>query len=150
MFEAGCDIDNVTEFLQQKLKYGVGINKLTIIDPYFFKYSNSKFAISKKILVDTLANFSNLTTLEVVTPATYTVRKKEKLEAEIISVVPNLHSIDIIHIDAFHDRFWISNDEKGFLVGTSINGIGNKHFFIQDDYLSSTDIEVLLNLYRDN
>ena len=41
MFRAGCDINNITEFLRIKLMNGRDLRKLTIIDPYFFKYGNS-------------------------------------------------------------------------------------------------------------
>lgn len=148
MFEAGCSISEITDFLKTKLQFGDGVNKLTIIDPYFFRYGHSKFSLSKDVMVNTLEGFPTLRTLEIVTSPDYTVRKKEKLEQEIIKVVPNLNSINIIHVDAFHDRFWIMNDEKGFVVGTSVNGMGNKHFFIQDDYLSDRDIHQLLELFR--
>ncbi|CAA6820883.1 MAG: Unknown protein [uncultured Sulfurovum sp.] len=149
MFEAGCDISEITNFLKEKLEFGIGVNKLTIIDPYFFKY-DSQLSLTRGVMVETLEGFSSLRTLEVVTSSNYQVGKKEKLEEEILDVVPNLDRINIIHVNSFHDRFWIMNDEKGFVVGTSLSGMGKKHFFVQDNYLSENDIRVLLSLYRGN
>jgi len=148
MFRAGCDLNEIINFLVEKLNSVDSIEKLTIIDPYFFKYSHSKFAIPKSVMVDTLSNFTELQVLEIVTPSDYTVAKKEKLESEIKKVIPNLE-LNIIHTQGFHDRFWIINDNKGFIVGTSLNGMTNKHFFIQDDFLSDKDIRELLEIYRE-
>ncbi len=146
MFRAGCDLNEIIAFLVKKLKTVNSLEKLTIIDPYFFKYSNSKFAIPKNVMVDTLSNFTELRILEIVT-TNYTVAKKEKLELEIKKVIPNLE-LNVIRIEGFHDRFWIMNERKGFIVGTSLNGMTNKHFFIQDDFLSDKDIRELLEIYR--
>lgn len=44
--------------------------------------------------------------------------------------------------------FWIVDEAKGFVIGTSVNGMGKKHFFIQDDYLSQEDTQCVLSLYR--
>lgn len=147
MFRAGCDLSEIINFLVEKLNTEDSIEKLTIIDPYFFKYSHSKFAIPKNVMVDTLSNFTELRVLEIVTPSDYTVAKKEKLELEIKKIIPNLE-LNIIHTKGFHDRFWIMNERKGFIVGTSLNGMTNKHFFIQDDFLSDRDIRDLLAIYR--
>lgn len=147
MFRAGCDINHITEFLRIKLMNGRNLRKLTIIDPYFFKYGNSKFSIPKQVMVDTLNGFNSLEILEIVTPTDYTVTKKEKLEAEIKKVLPRVQ-LNVIHTSGFHDRFWIMNENKGFIVGTSLNGMNNKHFFIQDDYLSDRDIQELLAIYK--
>jgi len=148
MFRAGCDLSEIINFLVEKLNTEDSLEKLTIIDPYFFKYSHSKFAIPKNVMVDTLSNFTGLQILEIVTPSDYTVAKKEKLELEIKKVIPNLE-LNIIHTYGFHDRFWIMNERKGFIVGTSLNGMTNKHFFIQDDFLSDKDIRELLEIYRE-
>ena len=148
MFRAGCDLSEIINFLVEKLKTVESLEKLTIIDPYFFKYSHSKFAIPKNVMVDTLSNFTELQILEIVTPSDYTVAKKEKLELEIKKIIPNLE-LNIVHTQGFHDRFWIMNERKGFIVGTSLNGMTNKHFFIQDEFLSDKDIRELLEIYRE-
>jgi len=150
MFRAGCELSQITDFLKNKLRNTDRLTKLTIIDPYFYNYSHSKFSIPKEIIVNTLKEFTLLKTLEVVTPTTYTVSKKEKLEKEIKEAVPSIENINVLHVDGFHDRFWIMNENKGFLVGTSLNGMGNKHFFIQDEFLSDKDIIELLSIYRDS
>ncbi|OOE39103.1 hypothetical protein BZG06_15875, partial [Salinivibrio kushneri] len=50
---------------------------------------------------------------------------------------------DIITND-FHDRFWINPvNQKGLIVGTSINGIGKKISLV--DKLQDQDVEVILN-----
>lgn len=46
--------------------------------------------------------------------------------------------------DCFHDRFWIMlNGQKGFSMGTSLNGLGDKITTLND--LSGDDIDEIVN-----
>ena len=58
----------------------------------------------------------------------------------------SVQNVDVIFDSDFHDRFWFINNKKAFFVGTSLNTIGNKHFFVQDTYFKSKDVKVLLDL----
>lgn len=40
--------------------------------------------------------------------------------------------------DAFHDRFWIADRERGLFVGASLNGIGLRYALA--DYMNSRDV----------
>lgn len=145
MFKAGEE-KQVIEFLKLKLFSDVKevVRKLTIIDPYFF--SNSRFAFTRSRLIEILtAGPPSLQWLEVVTSE----KSFDKTSAASLtkSLPPHIR-LTVIKNGEFHDRFWIINDSKGIVVGTSINGFGNKHFFIQDDFLSTRDVQRILSFYQ--
>lgn len=50
--------------------------------------------------------------------------------------------IAVTHSDAFHDRFWIADRQNGIILGTSLNKVGNKIFFM--DALSSSDVKAVV------
>ena len=79
-----------------------------------------------------------LETLEVITsPKNFDATVFKAFRRLLLPSIP----VEVIKSVDFHDRFWIVNERRGFVVGTSINSFGNKHFFIQDDFLSDFDIK---------
>ena len=50
--------------------------------------------------------------------------------------------IRIIESNDFHDRFWIADRERGLIIGTSLNQIGTRKFFV--DELSQSDVAAVL------
>lgn len=145
MFEAGVELAKVEEFLRGKLEHANLQEKLTIIDRYFF--SNGDFGGAQKFMPAILAPFLHtVEILEVVTSTSkghYNKKSAMRLAAQLSSL-----SIRVFSEDKFHDRFWIVDEKLAFVVGTSINGFGKRHFFIQDDYLSPKDTETILEMYR--
>ena len=60
------------------------------------------------------------------------------------SIVTEFNNIEIYQTDLFHDRIWISNRNKGFFVGTSLNGIGRKVTLI--DSIASNDVKGIVDI----
>lgn len=139
MFERGVDEQAIINCLQAKISNAHIQDKLTVIDPYFFKDGRGIFLSVIKPFIFQLRE------VEIITNQSYNTKQagvlKKKLEEN------DIH-LSIFHNASFHDRFWIVDERMAWVVGTSVNGFGNKHFFIQDDYLSSKDAETLLRLYR--
>ncbi len=142
MFEQGVETKEVAKFLSEKIRKANIKHKITIIDAYFF--SDSKYSITN-LMKDILKPFRDeIDTIEIVTiehkinQNNYNRFRREFEEFDI----------KIFSSQDFHDRFWIVDDVKAFIVGASMNGIGKKHFFIQDDYLTKEDSKALLNLYK--
>ena len=52
--------------------------------------------------------------------------------------------ISVFKSDKFHDRFWFTRKQRGFVIGTSLNGIGNRISLITK--LSATDYAQLLSM----
>lgn len=61
---------------------------------------------------------------------------QQAVEAAIIAVEPS-SEVRVVHSSDFHDRFWIADRKRGVIVGTSLNKIGRKVFFV--DALSTSD-----------
>lgn len=142
MFEAGIELSKVEKFLENKLRSGGLQKKLTIIDPYFFSTGN--FGKVQNLMNNVLTPFrSTLEILEVVTSTFYSKDCSRKLASQLKPV-----SIRIFSEDKFHDRFWIIDEKKAFVVGASVNGFGGRHFFIQDDFLSAKDTQTILGMYK--
>ena len=121
------------KFIQNKIRKAQQSQKLTIIDPYFF--NNGKLSLAEKpTILEILKPFDQLKQLEIVTKKNYNKKNFEWYEKSLPKI-----EINVIAEEDFHDRFWIIDERKAFIVGTSVNGFGNKHFFIQDDYLSGSD-----------
>ena len=52
-------------------------------------------------------------------------------------------SINFLFSSEFHDRFWLVNDNKGFISGTSLNGFGKKISNLIP--LEKEDVDIILN-----
>jgi hypothetical protein len=143
MFRAGVDKSEIVNFLREKLANEGIHEKLTIIDPYFF--SRGKFGDTQDVINEILSPLSDsIKELEIVTSK----RNYNKTIHDTVSKKLYFLRINVIHENDFHDRFWIIDERKAFVVGTSINSFGNKHFYIQDDFLSQRDTESILSFYK--
>jgi hypothetical protein len=64
------------------------------------------------------------------------------------AVLDQLHArgqdldITVVESHDFHDRFWIADRARGLVVGTSLNKIGSRIFFV--DELSESDVAAVL------
>lgn len=142
MFKKGTAVEEVSEFLREKIRKAGVKSKITIIDGYFF--SNSSYSITN-LLKNILEPFKNtISTIEIITVESKINNSNyERFKRDFSN-----YDIKVFKSDDFHDRFWIIDDSKAFIVGASINGIGKKHFFVQDDYLTQKDSDELLSLYK--
>lgn len=116
---------------------------LYITDPYLFPRSfDSDYP---EILIDLLI-YTKVSIIKVITHDNYNAALYKMVKSKI-----NNKDIQLFTSDKFHDRFWITNKIKGFVMGTSLNGIGKSISCI--NRLSSTDaisvyqeIRLLLNI----
>lgn len=144
MFEKGVAESEVVNVLIDKLHRGNLRNKLTVIDGYFL--SDNRFGDTQRRIGNILEPFKgSVDFLEIIT----SVKHFNKVNSEPLSKRLYYLTVSVIIKNDFHDRFWIIDDRQAFVVGTSINSFGNKHFFIQDDFLSFNDTQTILSLYRE-
>lgn len=106
-------------------------NELTIIDAYLAPKSEADdyFVFLTKILNATMA--SKITV--------YTKTSKNNLERIRGDLDMPLKIVNTSH---FHDRFWLTQ-KKGFLTGTSFNGIGKRFSVIYE--LTDDDVSAIIN-----
>ncbi|WP_422658929.1 hypothetical protein ACK8P5_25280 [Paenibacillus sp. EC2-1] len=118
-------------------------NTLFIIDGYFFpkecKYDRQYFELINYVLSN-----SNAKSIKILTYSNY----NEKLYNELKSSLDSIGiAISLVTTDDFHDRFWISSEaKKGFILGTSLNGLGKKICLI--DFLKEDDVIELLETMK--
>ena len=145
MFEKGVEESKIVDCLIGKLHDGNLRDKLTVIDAYFFSGSE-KFGDTQRRINSILDPFKrDVRFLDVITSS----KNFNKNNYEALSKRLYYLTVNVIKKDNFHDRFWIIDERLAFVVGTSINTFGNKHFFIQDDFLSFNDTGTLLALYKE-
>lgn len=119
-------------------------NELIITDPYLFtdsrKRDSQDYAASLvRMIAPALTTGLRITAVVSKPGNNATVRA---------AVVDQLHAlgheldINVVESDAFHDRFWIADQERGLIIGASLNKIGRRIFFV--DELSRSDVAAVL------
>lgn len=118
---------------------------LVIVDPYFFASSDIGYPqLVEQVLRPVLAGLRNLTIVTLV----------NSVNAVTLSNITTLLNASAPHLslvhktsNAFHDRFWIDPVAgKGFITGTSLNGLGSKYALV--DHLESSDAADVLTALR--
>ena len=133
--------EKVTKFLEYIKNIG-GINgDILIIDPYIFcKNADDDYKeLLKKILLNSQYN-----SLKVVTSQkNYCSSFLKKIKSSVGN------NIRVFFSDKFHDRFWIANENKGFISGTSLNGVGKRYSIItlMEENDVSEIVKIVHNLF---
>lgn len=118
--------------------------ELVITDPYLFtgsrKHDSEEYAASVvRMIAPALTGGLSITA--IVSPS----QNNESVRA---AVLDQLHArgqdlvINVVEADDFHDRFWIADRDRGLIIGTSMNKIGGRIFFV--DELSRSDVTAVL------
>lgn len=118
---------------------------LVITDPYLFTRSRVKDSGVYAASVGTMmapALMKGLQITTVVKPSENDPMVRAAVEAELRAREPGLR-LSVVESDDFHDRFWIADRARGLIIGTSLNKIGRRIFFV--DELSDTDVAAVLS-----
>lgn len=109
---------------------------LIIIDPYLFpRRFNSEYTY----LMIEILNGVKLKSIQFITSKkTY----NEKLYNDIKNMC-DCKNIRLKFTDDYHDRFWIANKSKGFIMGTSLNGLGSRISLI--DFINKDDLKDIVS-----
>ncbi|RKR80094.1 hypothetical protein BDD43_0188 [Mucilaginibacter gracilis] len=128
--------------LLQRYLDKIGIkDELIIVDPYFFAKSKNPDYVT--IVIQVLAKYLlQITQLIFITNYSIDATLKAAIEFSLKKLNPSLNIIHQLSYD-YHDRFWISGDrEKGVVMGTSLNGLGNKLALV--DRLNIVDVRLIV------
>ena len=96
------------------------INKLTIIDAFLFNqnvggvYENDIVRILKESGAKEIVVITNTT------GKSYNEDLYKSVNEKLGGIIKVINSQD------YHDRFWIADENKGFSLGTSLNGVGKR------------------------
>lgn len=117
-------------------------NELIIVDPYFFAKPKNPNYVS--VLDQILDKY--ITTIDNLVIVTNSFAVDTTVKANIIGTLQaKKATINIIHKqhNDYHDRYWISGArEKGLVMGTSLNSLGNKVALL--DRLNTTDVRSII------
>lgn len=124
--------ESVTEQIATRLASLAPTSELLITDPYLFPSSverdievySSNIA---ELLIPLLGSGARLNTI-VDAKATSDVVKDEVIR-RISEALPDLQATVTLS-SHFHDRFWIADRARGVIMGTSLNKVGRKIFFM--------------------
>lgn len=116
-------------------------DELLIIDPYLFSEREDS---DYSDMLTRILKSSNAKRIIIITNKSgkrFNAKLWDKVKQSLCTV--GIVDIELVDSDKFHDRFWIFNRRKGFLCGTSLNGIGKKFSLIamleEDDVKSIID-----------
>lgn len=124
-------IDKMLEYIERVSETDKG--ELIIIDPYLFRTpKENEETILESILLR--CNYEKI--IAVVENA-----NTNKSFVQHISNKLN-GKLEVKYSDEFHDRFWICNRTRGFLTGTSLNGLGKKYCSIQE--IDNDDVDEIV------
>lgn len=123
----------------------VNIDKeLIIIDPYFFA-ARPKNPNYVTVLEQILDKYISIIEDLIIVANSYNVDTtiKNLIESTLKSKKSTLNIIHKQHND-YHDRYWISGArEKGIVMGTSLNSLGNKVALL--DRLNTSDVRDIVS-----
>ncbi|MBB1269124.1 hypothetical protein [Shewanella sp. SR44-3] len=117
------------------------IKTLIIIDPYFYPKISDIDEISKKFIGLISPIINDLKKIIVISNG----NNKFSIDGYISKLHEVNQNLEVNNhfSNDFHDRFWLNAVEnKGIVVGTSVNGIGKKISLV--DSLASSDVEQVL------
>ncbi|MEM5547040.1 hypothetical protein [Pseudoalteromonas fuliginea] len=138
----GMSVDETDLVFHKFVTKLMPIEKLIIVDPYFYPKKFEVDEVSAKFIRLLAPVFDNLKSLVVVSNSNNKSSQAE-YNNKLLEVNPDLVVTNYISND-FHDRFWVNPENvKGIVVGTSINGIGKKISLV--DTLSTADVEQILS-----
>lgn len=137
----GTSQAKLISILQRYINKMAPDSELIIVDPYF--YPRNFPAGYSQFIADILTPYlAGLNEIKVVTSTNYNAVIRAQVETDLKARRPGL-IISHTTTDNYHDRFWISNGrEQGLIVGTSLNGLGNKYALV--DRLNKSDVREIV------
>lgn len=137
-------LHSAEQFLAARLRRLEPESELIITDPYFFTRARRSdadvYAASVARIVGPLLQ-DNVALTVISDRAVGHVEVEQAVQSALNEGRSGLE-IRIIYSNEFHDRFWIVDRSRGIVMGTSLNKIGGKVFFV--DALSDQDVAAVL------
>lgn len=137
-------VNDIEEIFKKYVNKLVPAKRLLIIDPYF--YAENSNANTHQLFVRLIAPvIDQLEEIHIVSNNS-NGPMRTLMHTEITNKNSNITIFDTT-TNKFHDRFWINiNDNKGIVVGTSLNGIGNKISIVES--INEIDTQELISLAK--
>lgn len=128
--------ERVAQVFYENMQPQATDKELVVIDPYFFSADEHTIANTCIRLCKIIDEYPTISIIKIVTDS----RHIGCYQSTIVNIL-KLNNRTVLYADTpdFHDRFWLIDGKRGVVVGTSLNGIGNRTFLIapliQDDVI---------------
>ena len=139
-------IDLLIKVLSNYLQVLSPSKDLTIVDRFFFSVETSYRA-------EYLSTFREIFGLVIpkvamvrfITKPAYDRALYEDIKSVLIELNPK---INVVHktTEDFHDRYWIADEVRGLVIGTSLNGIGKRYALV--DFMKDEDTATIVEELR--
>jgi len=131
--------------MAERLQRLAPTSSLIITDPYLFtsgrKKDHAAYAASVAAMIEpALSPGLQITAIVDLQKSHSSVQAA--VETELNARGTDLR-ITVVDSQDFHDRFWIADRDRGLIIGTSLNKIGDRIFFV--DELSDDDVSAVLD-----
>lgn len=120
-----------------------GAERITICDPYVFRFEGSALYNS---IEEYSAGLANIIPYSAKRVDIYGNGHKTAVRNAVVKEIKNGRNISIYSSHKIHDRFIIKNGNEGKMIGTSFGGFGNKFFCILD--LPDQDVQEIISELR--
>ena len=141
----GITVDEVETVILGFIRTLKGVKNLMIIDAFFYSNEENVLNLFKKMILE-LSDSLQCITFFTQDPKPKDVKKRnpDSMHNILKSINPDIRIIDII-TDEIHDRFWLDADnQKGIVMGTSLNGVTKKLTLI--DHLQPSDAREVIDI----
>ncbi len=152
--ERKCPLENKGDFLEMLVARGArqdaireirdfakDVENLIIVDPYIFSGESSEADhIAEEFEKSTRMTSSSLKKIHIIHSDTVTKKVKNSIMKKCKT---NNIQLTMKETDEIHDRIWVADRARGLVVGTSLNGLGNKAAFLLP--LPEDDLKDLLD-----
>ncbi|MCH8686089.1 hypothetical protein [Pedomonas mirosovicensis] len=137
-------VDDIEKLVAKFVTLLNGAKRILIIDPYFYASSSS---VNVADLFKNLLGHASSELEEVIFVTNgKKVDARADIHAAVKALVPDCEITEFV-TDDFHDRYWIDPDsDKGFVMGTSLNGLGRKVALV--DRLQGSDVVDIVSLAK--
>jgi hypothetical protein len=129
------------DVIKKFLAHLAPLQNVTIIDPYFFAARNvlTYPSIVAHVLGPAVSAVNKIT---IVRDGTKDVAGLAAAVAAALTSVNNALTVSLHSTGDFHDRFWVVDGARGLVLGTSLNGVGNRVCLV--DYLNDRDVAAIV------
>lgn len=141
----GITVDKVEAVILGFIRTLKGVKNLMIIDAFFYSNEEDVLKLFKKMMFELSDSLQSITFFTQEPKPHQAEKRSPDAMHNILKIInPDIEIKNII-TDEIHDRFWLDADNnKGIVMGTSLNGVKNKLTLI--DYLQTSDAKIIINI----
>ena len=139
-----ADVPALLAMLTQMLTLLSPRESFVVVDRYLLPKKRSADYRDRLVsILEPLA--TRVASLTLVTDRSHDAALLQDISTEISRRAPECR---VVHRTStqFHDRFWLADLDRGLLVGTSLNGLGNRYALV--DRMRSSDVQEIVQALR--